>query len=242
VIFFLLCCDAAMLRCVRELYVDANTHTRRDDTTLQKRIFPDAAASVAGGATVHVVVTFQPSRTDLIDWSDEAAQEKDVLLENVRDAVHSSQETPLMHSSSCLCVRVRGRAQFVEWGKGVCELLRKDGHWADLSDPCSGYPVRVSSLCRSLSLRSACMRVRVDMIVTARTCDRGTRKEREREERRRERPLTHRLCFALKVIGERGGMAYSDTSGIELLLPYDRIQVPPLPSPPQRHGTFKTHT
>jgi hypothetical protein len=164
-----------MLRCVRELYVDANTHTRRDDTTLQKRIFPDAAASVAGGATVHVVVTFQPSRTDLIDWSDEAAQEKDVLLENVRDAVHSSQETPLMHSSSCLCVRVRGRAQFVEWGKGVCELLRKDGHWADLSDPCSGYPVRVSSLCRSLSLRSACMRVRVDMIEGHAKKERGRR-------------------------------------------------------------------
>ncbi|ELR16371.1 protein c2orf25, mitochondrial, putative [Acanthamoeba castellanii str. Neff] len=104
-----------------------------------KRIFPESAEQiVASCGKVYVVITFQPSRTDLIDWSDEAAQDKDLLLEN-----------------------------FVAWGRNVCEQLRRDGHWADLSDPCSGHP----------------------------------------------------------VIGDRGGLTYCDTSGIELLLPYDRIQV-----------------
>jgi hypothetical protein len=52
---------------------------------MQKRIFPESAEQiVASCGKVYVVITFQPSRTDLIDWSDEAAQDKDLLLENVR--------------------------------------------------------------------------------------------------------------------------------------------------------------
>ncbi|CAI2167624.1 4209_t:CDS:2 [Funneliformis geosporum] len=30
---------------------------------------------------------------------------------------------------------------FVEWGKEICHKLRNRGYWADLTDPCSGYPV-----------------------------------------------------------------------------------------------------
>lgn len=99
-----------------------------------KQIFPN----MKNDKLLYMVITFQPSKCDLVDWSDEAAQEKDLLLEI-----------------------------FFEWGKRVCATLSGMGHWADLSDPCSGYP----------------------------------------------------------VIGERGGMAYVETLGAELLLPYERIQV-----------------
>ncbi|CAG8463405.1 9171_t:CDS:2 [Acaulospora morrowiae] len=30
---------------------------------------------------------------------------------------------------------------FVEWGKLICQKLRDRGYWADLTDPCSGYPI-----------------------------------------------------------------------------------------------------
>jgi hypothetical protein len=100
------------------------------------RIFPEAAGNNAGGK-VYIILTFQPSKVDLVDWSDEAAVEKDLLLENAR-APHQSlltlRDSP---SQSRLCF-----FQFVTWGKSVCQLLRRDGYWADLSDPCSGYPVR----------------------------------------------------------------------------------------------------
>ena len=31
--------------------------------------------------------------------------------------------------------------KFIEWGKAICEYLKARGHWADLVDPASGYPV-----------------------------------------------------------------------------------------------------
>jgi hypothetical protein len=31
--------------------------------------------------------------------------------------------------------------QFVMWAKKVCTSLQQKGHWADLTDPCSGYPI-----------------------------------------------------------------------------------------------------
>ncbi|CAG8478206.1 13478_t:CDS:2 [Acaulospora colombiana] len=30
---------------------------------------------------------------------------------------------------------------FVGWGKSICQGLRDRGYWADLTDPCSGYPI-----------------------------------------------------------------------------------------------------
>ncbi|KJE92417.1 hypothetical protein CAOG_03394 [Capsaspora owczarzaki ATCC 30864] len=30
---------------------------------------------------------------------------------------------------------------FMSWASRVCELLGERGHWADMTDPCSGYPV-----------------------------------------------------------------------------------------------------
>lgn len=37
--------------------------------------------------------------------------------------------------------------------------------------------------------------------------------------------MSHPSMALCQVIGERGGMAYSDLSGIALLLPYDHLQV-----------------
>lgn len=33
--------------------------------------------------------------------------------------------------------------KFVGWGKEICQKLRDRGYWADLTDPCSGYPVNM---------------------------------------------------------------------------------------------------
>ncbi|CAG8501196.1 3004_t:CDS:2 [Ambispora leptoticha] len=30
---------------------------------------------------------------------------------------------------------------FMEWGTSICEKLRQYGHWADITDPASGFPV-----------------------------------------------------------------------------------------------------
>ncbi|KAG9306894.1 hypothetical protein G9A89_002563 [Geosiphon pyriformis] len=30
---------------------------------------------------------------------------------------------------------------FFEWGTAVCEILRKNGNWADITDPASGFPM-----------------------------------------------------------------------------------------------------
>ncbi|CAG8557014.1 11945_t:CDS:2 [Ambispora gerdemannii] len=30
---------------------------------------------------------------------------------------------------------------FIEWGTSICEKLRQYGHWADITDPASGFPV-----------------------------------------------------------------------------------------------------
>lgn len=59
----------------------------------QGRIFPELeewtkhrrrGAVEATAPPLYVVITFQPCKVDLVDWGDEAAREKDTLLENVR--------------------------------------------------------------------------------------------------------------------------------------------------------------
>eukprot|EP00039_Didymoeca_costata_P013840 m.216756 g.216756 ORF g.216756 m.216756 type:complete len:491 (+) comp15881_c0_seq9:1318-2790(+) len=59
-----------------------------------------------------IIPTFQSCNCDLVAIGVEAESEKDRLLKS-----------------------------FVEFGKKVCGLLREKQHWADLTDPCSGYPV-----------------------------------------------------------------------------------------------------
>lgn len=117
---------------------------------MQRRIFPESADK-SGTLTgpVYVLVTFQPSKADLIDWGDEAAREKDLLLKNVRIAIagihhHDGGGDDDVDGEECgLLMNPPSTAmkQFVAWGKVVCEHLRRSGHWADMSDPCSGYPV-----------------------------------------------------------------------------------------------------
>lgn len=59
-----------------------------------------------------IIPTFQKCNCDLVASGPVADAEKDRLLEN-----------------------------FVDWAKACCETLQAKGHWADLTDPCSGYPV-----------------------------------------------------------------------------------------------------
>lgn len=58
------------------------------------------------------VPTFQKADDDLTEFTEKAAYEKDRLLES-----------------------------FFAWGKLICAELNKAGHWADVIDPCSGYPL-----------------------------------------------------------------------------------------------------
>jgi len=60
---------------------------------------------------VVVVTTCQRCAVELVNWGDEAAKEKDRLLE-----------------------------AFVAFAKDVCAALAEKGHWADYVDPCSGLP------------------------------------------------------------------------------------------------------
>jgi hypothetical protein len=53
---------------------------------------------------------------------------------------------------SCLAIDSGMRApllcflQFMAWAKHICEVLIKEGHWADYIDPCSGLPVSLGML------------------------------------------------------------------------------------------------
>ncbi|KAJ8602962.1 hypothetical protein CTAYLR_001563 [Chrysophaeum taylorii] len=60
---------------------------------------------------VVAVPTCQRSRMELVNWGEDAAVEKDRLLE-----------------------------VFAAFGKHLCEDLAARGHWADYIDPCSGLP------------------------------------------------------------------------------------------------------
>ncbi|KAL1925755.1 uncharacterized protein VTP21DRAFT_638 [Calcarisporiella thermophila] len=59
-----------------------------------------------------IVPTFQRTRYDLVEWGEPVAKEKDEKLEN-----------------------------FVAWGSAVVEYMRAQGFWADITDPCSGFPM-----------------------------------------------------------------------------------------------------
>ncbi len=84
-------------------------------------VFPDLAAHLdalgsseaARAAEILVIVTFQPSREDLLAWTPRAASEKDRLLEN------------FFAFSSSLRTRL---------------LARAPGSYTDYVDPCSGQP------------------------------------------------------------------------------------------------------
>eukprot|EP00741_Cyanophora_paradoxa_P014664 tig00020816_g14142.t1 len=59
-----------------------------------------------------IVPCCQPVTVDLIAWGPKEQEEKDRCLE-----------------------------MFIAWGKRVCEAVRAQGHWADVTDPCSGLPL-----------------------------------------------------------------------------------------------------
>lgn len=79
-----------------------------------KRMIPELERVFPGVelASCFVVPTFQECKSDMVSNGDAQDREKDELLEN-----------------------------FVSWARGICVKLREMGHWADLTDPCSGYPV-----------------------------------------------------------------------------------------------------
>jgi hypothetical protein len=59
-----------------------------------------------------IIPTFQPCRYDLVGAGPEQDREKDEKLEH-----------------------------FYLWAITLCSLIREQGHWADFTDPASGYPV-----------------------------------------------------------------------------------------------------
>eukprot|EP00041_Stephanoeca_diplocostata_P020910 m.478353 g.478353 ORF g.478353 m.478353 type:complete len:174 (+) comp21692_c0_seq3:232-753(+) len=78
------------------------------------RMVPDLQPVFPGTdiSDVLIIPTFQECKCDLVAFGPEPDAEKDRLLEN-----------------------------FVDWAKSVCKALHELGHWADLTDPCSGCPV-----------------------------------------------------------------------------------------------------
>jgi|EP00670_Eutreptiella_braarudii_P005688 hypothetical protein len=62
--------------------------------------------------SLNLVITFQPSSCELIEWTDEAAVQKDLKLEI-----------------------------FVKWANDLRNKLNAEGHWADFTDPACGFPV-----------------------------------------------------------------------------------------------------
>jgi hypothetical protein len=61
---------------------------------------------------VHIIPTFQRCQWDLVGTGPHVEAEKDEKLVN-----------------------------FYHWAVTVCHRLRRQGYWADLTDPASGYPV-----------------------------------------------------------------------------------------------------
>ncbi len=57
------------------------------------------------------VLSAQKSRMKLLEWNDEVAKEKDLLLE-----------------------------RFAAWANKICKKLVENGYFADFIDPCSGLP------------------------------------------------------------------------------------------------------
>ena len=57
------------------------------------------------------ILSAQKSKMKLLEWNDEVAKEKDLLLE-----------------------------RFAEWAEKICKKLTENGYFADYIDPCSGLP------------------------------------------------------------------------------------------------------
>ena len=57
------------------------------------------------------LLSAQKSNMKLLEWNDEVAKEKDLLLE-----------------------------RFAEWANKICKKIIENGHFADYIDPCSGLP------------------------------------------------------------------------------------------------------
>jgi hypothetical protein len=109
------------------------------------------------------VATAQRTSSDLAEWGDDAAKQKDDCLETVSPASWPNDAHcrlgMLMTSSSvsvvtlvllelrrCLAQLQHPRpstlvAQFAAWAAVVCSRLAEKGYWADFIDPCSGHPV-----------------------------------------------------------------------------------------------------
>jgi len=81
---------------------------------MQPRMKPDMERCFPGEdlANLLIIPTFQQCKCDLVADGPGPAAEKDALLES-----------------------------FMAWAQEICQELRDEGHWADLTDPCSGYPV-----------------------------------------------------------------------------------------------------
>ena len=65
---------------------------------------------------MHAVLTCQKARLDLAEFGDDAAAEKDRLLEKFR-----------------------------AWAEAMCAFLAQQGYFADYIDPCSGLPMYTTS-------------------------------------------------------------------------------------------------
>lgn len=61
-----------------------------------------------------IVPTFQRTESNMLGFTEDTEKEKDHKLE-----------------------------MFYLWAMSACMQLRKRGFWADFTDPCSGYPVRI---------------------------------------------------------------------------------------------------
>ena len=57
------------------------------------------------------ILSAQKSKMKLLEWNDEVAKEKDLLLE-----------------------------RFAEWAEKICKKITENGYFADYIDPCSGLP------------------------------------------------------------------------------------------------------
>jgi hypothetical protein len=74
-----------------------------------------------------LIITFQPASCELIEFTDEAQEQKDSKL------------------------RI-----FFDWANTVRSLLTSEGHWVDFTDPASGFPVHSDRGANTFSDVSAC--------------------------------------------------------------------------------------
>ena len=102
--------------------------------------------------TAHVLIlpVFQPTRHDMVETGGDVDRERDALLENVRAGGRpgglggrAGWERMRRRADGARTGERGARAQFAEWAQDFCRRAAAEGHWADFTDPCSGYPVRI---------------------------------------------------------------------------------------------------